>query len=104
MVKNPPANARDIKDVDLIPESGRSLGGRHSNTLQYSCLENPTDRGDWRTTVHGVAKRQIVLKQISTHARKEMHMGGKLTRGGLKIINCICQLDWPQGTQIKCYF
>ena len=104
MVKNPPANARDIKDVDLIPGSGRSPGGRHGNTLWYSCLENPTDRGDWRTTVHGVAKRQIVLKQISTHACKEMHMGGKLTRGGLIIINCICQLDWPQGTQIKCYF
>ena len=56
MVKNPPANARDIKDVDLIPELGRSLGGRHSNTLQYSCLENPTDREAWRAIVHGVAK------------------------------------------------
>ena len=41
MVKNPPANAGDIRDADLIPGSGRSPGGRHGNPVQYSCLENP---------------------------------------------------------------
>ena len=56
MVKNPPANARDIKDVGLIPGSGRSPGGEHGNPLQYSCLENPMDRGDWWATIHRVAK------------------------------------------------
>ena len=58
LVKTPPANAGDLRDVALIPGSGRSLGGRHGNPLQYSCLENPMDRGAWRPTVHGVAKSQ----------------------------------------------
>ena len=47
MVKNSPANAGDIRDVGLIPGQGRSPGGGHSNPLQYSCLENPMDSGDW---------------------------------------------------------
>ena len=54
MVKNPPAIAGDVRDVALIPGSGRSLGGGHGNPLQYSCLENHMDRGAWRVTVHGV--------------------------------------------------
>ena len=54
MVKNPPANTGDIRDVGLIPGSGRSLDGGHGNPLQYSCLENPTDRGAWWSTVHEV--------------------------------------------------
>ena len=45
VVKNPPANAGDIKDTSLILGSGRSPGGGHGNPLQYSCLENPMDRG-----------------------------------------------------------
>ena len=53
MVKNPPANAGD---VDSIPVSGRSPGGRNGNPLQYSCLENPMDRGACQATIHGVAK------------------------------------------------
>ena len=56
VVKNLPANAGDIRDTGLIPGSGRCPGGGHSNPLQYSCLENSTDRGAWRATVHGVAK------------------------------------------------
>ena len=47
MVKNPPANARDIKDVGSIPGSGKSLGEGNGNPLQYSCLGNPMDRGSW---------------------------------------------------------
>ena len=46
-VKNLPANARDARDVGSIPGSGRSPGGGNSNPLQYSCLENPMDRGAW---------------------------------------------------------
>ena len=45
VVKNPSANAGDIRDMGLIPESGRSPGEGHGNPLQYSCLKNPTDRG-----------------------------------------------------------
>ena len=56
VVKNPPANVGDARQRDLIPGSGRSLGGGHSNVLQCSCLENHMDRGAWWATVHQVAK------------------------------------------------
>ena len=62
VIKNPPTNAGD---TGLIPGSGRSLGGGHGNPLQYSCLENPTNRVAWRVTVHGVTKSQAGLKQLS---------------------------------------
>ena len=62
MIKNPPANAGDIRDVDLIPGSGRSPGGGHGNPLQYSRLEKPMDRGDWEATDHKVAKSWTQLK------------------------------------------
>ena len=55
-VKTVPANGGDAGDASLIPESGGFSGGEHGNTLQYSCLENPTDRGTWQATVYGVAK------------------------------------------------
>jgi len=61
MVKNLPANAGDIRDVGLIPGSGRSPGEGHGNPLQYCCLENPMDRGAWRVTVRRVAKSQTRL-------------------------------------------
>ena len=67
VVKNLPANAGDITDVCLIPGSGRSPGGAHSNSLQYSCLENPMDRGAWQATAHRVSKSQTKLKWFSTH-------------------------------------
>ena len=56
VVKNPPANVRDIKDMDSIPGSRRSPGEGNGNPLQYSCLGNPMDRGAWWATVYGVAK------------------------------------------------
>ena len=56
VIKNMPANTGDIRDVGLIPGSGRSPGGGHGNPLQYSCLENPKDRRAWRATVHGVTQ------------------------------------------------
>ena len=56
VVKNPPVNAGDLRDVGLLPGSGRSLGEGCGNPLQYSCLENPTDRGAWWAIVHGVAE------------------------------------------------
>ena len=54
-VKKLPANA-DTGVMGSIPASERSLGGGNGKLLQYSCLENSTDRGVWRDTVHGVAK------------------------------------------------
>ena len=56
VVENLSANAGDIRDSGSIPGSGRSPGGGHGNPLQYSCLENPMDRGDWWATVHGVTE------------------------------------------------
>ena len=56
VVKNPPANAGDGRDLGSIPGSGRSPGEGNGNPLQYSCLENSMDRGVWQATVHGVAK------------------------------------------------
>ena len=56
MEKNPPANAGDSGDVDSISGSGRSPGIGNGNPLQYSCLENPMDRGAWQAPVHGVVK------------------------------------------------
>ena len=64
LVKNLPADAGDAGNEGLIPGSGRSPGGGHGNPLQYPCLENPTDRGDWRATVHGVAKSRTRLKWL----------------------------------------
>ena len=64
-VKNPPVNAGDIRDAVLIPGPGRSLGGGRGNPLQYSCLENPMDRGTWWAKVHGVRKSQTWLKPLS---------------------------------------
>ena len=68
VLKNSPANAGDVRDRGLIPGLGRSPGGGNGNSLQYSCLENPMDRGAWQTTVHRVAKSQTQLKQLRMHA------------------------------------
>ena len=53
VVKNPPANAGDVRDMGSIPGSGRSPGGGNGCPVQCSCLENPMDRGPWWATVHG---------------------------------------------------
>ena len=58
LAKNPSANAGDLRDVGLIPGTGRSPGGGHGNPLQYFCLENPMDIGAWWATGHRVAKSQ----------------------------------------------
>ena len=66
MVKNPTTNAGDVRNVDLIPESGIYPGGGYGNPLQYSCLENPMDRGAGRALVCRVAKSRSDLA-CSTH-------------------------------------
>ena len=71
MVKNPHANAGDIRnarDVGSIPRSGRSPGEGNGNTLQNSCLENSMDGGAWQATVHGVTKSQT---RLSTHTTQQ---------------------------------
>ena len=54
--KGPPASSGDIRDTGSISGLGRSPGEGHGNALQYSCLENPMDRGAWRAIVHGLAR------------------------------------------------
>ena len=65
VVKNPPVNAGDLRDMGSMPGLEISLGGGYGNLLQYSCLENPMDSGAWRATVHRVAKSQTQLKKLS---------------------------------------
>ena len=62
MIKNLLVNVGDSGDTCSIPGLGRSPGGGNGNPLQYSCLENPMDRGAWRATVHKVVKGQTGLK------------------------------------------
>ena len=80
-VKNPPAHAGDAGDLGLIPGSGRSPGGGNSNPLQYSCLENPMDRGAWWATVRGVAKsrtRLSMAQQQQNRRRAGSYLGEKV--------------------------
>ena len=67
MGKNPPANATDKRDMGSVPGSGRSPGGGHGNSLQYSCLENPMDRGTWQAIQSTVSQSWTWLKLLSTH-------------------------------------
>ena len=74
MVKKLPDKSGDIRDTDLIPGSGRSPGGKNGNLLQYSCLENPMDRGAWWVIVHGVLKSGTQLSmRAHTHTHTHTH-------------------------------
>ena len=74
--KNLPANVGHVREAGSIPGSGRSPGGRHSNPLQYSCLENPTERGAWQATVHGVAKSWTRLSTRTHRGFRESGLQG----------------------------
>ena len=93
VVKNLLANAGDIKDAGLIPGS---LGG-HGNQLQYSCLENPMDRGAWWATVHRVAQSRTRLKRLSMHTCMYICVCFSWTqRKWLSMHTCMymCVLQW----------
>ena len=66
-VKNLPISAGDLRDKGSVAESGRSPGGGNGKPLQYCCLENPMDKGAWRTTVHRAVKNWKQLKRLSMH-------------------------------------
>ena len=66
MVKNPPANTRD---VGLIPGSGKSPREGNGNPLQYSCLENPLDRAAWWAIVYGVTEELDMTKQLNNNLK-----------------------------------
>ena len=71
VVRNSPANAGDSRDMSSNPGSGRSPGGENGNPLQYSCLENAMNRGDWCATVHGPqsqTQQQVCLMSTSCYS------------------------------------
>ena len=72
VIKNPPANTGDIRDESSIPRLGRPPGEENGNPLQYSCLENPMDRGAWRATVHGVTRVRHDLATKSLNQDKHI--------------------------------
>ena len=86
VVKSLLASAGDIRDVGSIPGSGRSPEGANGNPLQYSCLENPMDRGAWRAVVQRVAKSRAGLKRLNTHtcspSLTDLHWTGLLSLSG----------------------
>ena len=73
VVKGPPANARDVRDTRSMPGQEKSLGGGHSNPLQYSCLENPMDKGEPGGLQSVGLQSRTRLKRLSTHARCSEH-------------------------------
>ena len=107
MVKNPPANAGDTRDVSPIPGLGRSPGGGHGNPLQYSCLENSMDRGTWWVTVHGVKNSGTwlnVFVHAHTHTYTHAHTNDRKGIGCKNpdmedwfLENCrrMALLNWP---------
>ena len=76
MVKNLPANAGDIRNPGSIPGSGRFPERGHGNALQYSCLENPVDRGAWCVAVHQVTKSRT-LKRLNTNTQVIQMINGR---------------------------
>ena len=86
VVKNPPPNVGDAREVGLIPGLGRSPGAVHGKPFQYSCLENPMDRGAWRTAVHRDAKSPTRVKQLNTQSRSE--------DVGLERLLVLCGTPW----------
>ena len=78
LVKDPPANAGDIRDAVSVPGLGRSSGEGNDKPLQYSCLGNPMDRETWQAVVHRVTKSWTLLKWLGTHAHSFLY-GSTLT-------------------------
>ena len=75
VVKNPPADAGDARDMGLIPGLARSPGEGNGNPLQCSCLEDPMDGGAWWAAVYGVAQSQTRLKQLSSSSNSAKYKG-----------------------------
>ena len=88
-------NAGDTGDTGSIPGSGRSPGGGNGNLLQYSCLENPMDRGAWQATVHRVSKSRTQLKRLSTHTHNVIAAAAAAAK---LLQSCLTQCDPMDGS------
>ena len=73
VVKNPPANTEDARDVDSIPGLGRSPGEGNGNPLQNSCLGNPMDKEAWWATVHGVTKESDMTERLNNNNSSNLY-------------------------------
>ena len=94
VIKNLPANTGHVRDAGLIPGSGRFPGGGNDNPLQYSCLENPMDRGAWWATVHGVSRSRTRLKRLSTQLLRNGHKWGGSAPLGVLWHPLLSQWTW----------
>ena len=83
----------EVRETGLIPGLAKSPGGGHGNPLQYSCPENPMDRGAWQATVHRIAKSQTQLKWHSTHTHTHTHTHRTSVSQGV-ICQVLCALAW----------
>ena len=101
VIKNPVAKAGDARDMDSVPGLGRSPGGRNGNPLQYSCLENCTDRWAWWATVHGITKSRIPL---STHNTMHHWLILKVFLDTLKYLHELFNISFTKWSWIICYW
>ena len=117
VVKNPPANAGDIRDVGSIFGLGRSPGRGHDNSLQHSCLENSMDRGAWRAIVHSITKKKVghdwsELSHTHTHTHTHTYENTYTytyiyMRGHMSIFLKINNVKWPHNMNkrfIECVY
>ena len=100
MVKNQPVNAGDAGDPGLISGWGRSPGGRNGSPLQYSCQDNPMDRGAWWATVHGVAQSQTRLSDWARTHRD--YSVARFCLSQLDDISCCKDGEVCQGNSCVC--
>ena len=102
MVNNLPSNAGYTRDKDSIPGSRRSPGVGNGNPLQYSCLENPMDRGVWQATVYGVAKNGTQLSMhVGTRARTHRHTDTHThTHTSPILVSLIALVKWVEGSSV----
>ena len=111
VVKNPPANAGDIRAASSIRGLGRFPGRGHGNSLQYPYLENPMDTGAWGTTVYRVAQSRTQMKPLSTQMHQPylehpaflnlLNCDSRLPRWGVTLKHFGLWLDEPTGCQLS---
>ena len=87
-VKNPPAMQEMQADASSVPRWERSSGGGHSSPLQYSCLENPMDRGAWWATVHRVAESNTT--EVTEHTHAYLYNTIQILLPTFTLVTCIC--------------
>ena len=95
MAKESTCNAREVGNLGLIPGLGRSPGGGNDYPLQFSCLENPMDRGDWRATVHKAAKHRTRLNNWTHTYYHHPISNSKQCQGQTLILDRVDQASLP---------